>query len=243
MSIQTSVLVDGHWTTRIMDRDQVIALNRDGSRQEKQSSALVSPQRPPLLGILTQTIIRSPVVKWIIPAQIRHENKNDVIFVYDDYIEIKEIVQAENGYMQNVVVKADFDSSIRSARIYGLPRQYYIHAWKTEGYDAIIKKEPQDWQATPRTQSPPHILVLALGSNKLVFLFALDNNSSQVRFVYYSRPLPSPGPMPKPVAEHLAVDPRQVTFFNKPRKVVLTSVDLALWQLPCQVKDHWSCTH
>lgn len=214
MSIQTSVYVDGHWTTRIMDIDQVIAQNKDEGRQEKSSSALNRSQQPPLLGILTQTMIRSPEVKSIIPAQIRHENKNDVVFVYDNYIEIKEIIRDGDGYLQNIAVKADFDSSIRSARMYGLPRQYYIHDYKIEGSDAVIKKEPHDTPMPLHTQIPPHILVLALESNKLVFLFALDDNSSEIKFVSYQRPLPSHGSTPGPLGKHVAVDPRQVAFFN-----------------------------
>lgn len=214
MSIQTSVYVDGHWTTRTMGIDQVIAQNRDKRRQDQPSSALSSPQQPPSLGILTQTIIRSPVVKWIIPAQIRHENKNDVVFVYDDFIEIKEIVQDPDGYMQNVVVKADFDSTILSARIYGLPRKYYFDDGSTEENNSIIKKEPQDTQRSPHPQIPPHILLLALESNKLVFLFALDDNPSQIKFISYHRPLPSHGSRPETLGEHVAVDPRQVTSFN-----------------------------
>lgn len=201
-----------------MDFDQVFAQNRDDGRREKLNSALSSPQQPPLLGILTQTIIRSPVVKWIIPAQIRHENKNDVVFVYDDYIEIKEIIPDGDGDMQNMAVKADFDSSIRSARIYGLPRQYYVNDWKTEGGDPIVKKEPQDTQVLPRTQIPPHVLVLALESKKLVFLFAFDDHSSQIKFVSYQRPLPYQSSMPVALGEHLAVDPKQVSLLQSTTK-------------------------
>lgn len=202
MSIQTSVYVDGHWTTRTMDIDQIIAQNRDEGRQKKPISALSIPQKPPSLAILTQTIIRSPVVKWIIPAQIRHENKNDVVFVSDEYIEIKEIIHDGDGYMQNMAVKADFDSSIRSARVVGLPRRYYFDDCRIEGSDAIVKKEPQDMQI------PPHILVLTLESNKLVFLFALDESPSQISFVSYQRPLPSHGSSLEALGEHVAVDPR-----------------------------------
>lgn len=193
----------------------MIAQNRDERRQEKPNAALRSPQQLPLLGILTQTIIRSPVVKWIIPAQIRHENKNDVVFVYDDYVEIKEIIQDPDGYMQNMAIKTDFDSSIRSARIYGLPRKYFIDDRQTEESGTVIKTEPQDTQRPPRTLMPPHILLLALESKKLVFLFAVDDNQSQIKFISYQRPLPSRGSGHE-LGEHLAVDPRQVAFFNHP---------------------------
>ena len=197
-----------------MNIHQVVAQNKDEGRQEESSSAINRSQQPPLLGILTQTMIRSPEVKSIIPAQIRHENKNDVVFVYDNYIEIKEIIRDGDGYMQNIAVKADFDSSIRSARVYGLPPQYYIHDCKIEGIDAVIKEEPQATQMPLHTQMPPHILVLALESNKVVFLFALDDNSSDIKFVSYQRPLPSHGSTPGPLGKHVAVDPRQVASFN-----------------------------
>lgn len=177
-----------------MDIDHVIAQNREDPSSQKPNSSIGKRQQPPALGMLSLTLVRSPVVKWIIPARIRHKRKNDVVFIYESYIQIKEIVGDSDGKMRDVAIKADFDSPIRAARIFGKPRKYHM-----------IKSQ-QKSNTSPRI--PPQMLVLALESNKLVFLFALDQNGDRVKFVAYQRPLPMRHPGLEQLGEHIAVDPK-----------------------------------
>ncbi len=215
MSIQTSVYIGGFWTTIVMDINHVIAQNRGNRNQEKSSSVPPmpnNPQPPPSLGILTQTVIRSPVVKRIIPARIRHESKNDVVFVYDNYIEIKEIFQDGNGFMRTAAVKMDFDSSIRSARVLGLPRRYDdYNNTDAEGIDVLMKEESQDLHVrTPHSSPrvPPQVLVMTLDCKKLVFTFAFHNAQGIIEFISYQRPLPFEQHIHKQPGENIAVDPK-----------------------------------
>ena len=201
-SIQTSVYVDGHWTTRTMDINSVIDRSRDKSHPKESSLTSSHPKQPPVLGILTQTVIRSPVVKWILSARIRHENKNDVVFIYDNFIEIKQICEDEDGSLQNIAIKTEFDSAIRSARTIGQPRTYYFCSGNGRDYlDTVIQP-----QVPP--QIPPQILVMVLESNKLVFLFAFHDTPGHLKFISYQRPLPSLHFNSERLCEYIAVDPK-----------------------------------
>lgn len=185
-----------------MDINQVVDLNRDQPHQKKSSSALGPSQQPPILGILTQTVIRSPVIKFVIPARIRHEDKNDVVFIYDNFIEIKQIYPGGDGSMQHIAVKTDFDSAIRSAKIFGLPRKYCIYSGNDkDDLDTTIQP-----QVPPRI--PPQILVMVLESSKLVFLFSFHHTPGHLRFVSYQWPLPPSQFNSEQLCEHITVDPK-----------------------------------
>jgi hypothetical protein len=80
MSFETRVLVDGEWVTRTVDLQTVLDLDREASPRTRPQLPLPNGD-PPSMGILTKTLVRSPVVLWIIPARIRHEDKNDVLFI------------------------------------------------------------------------------------------------------------------------------------------------------------------
>ena len=210
MSISTGRYINGQWTTRQVDVHHIIAQNRQKELQKNSTSGLHTPQRPPLIGCLSQKLSESSVIKWIIPARIRHESKNDVLFIHDTYIQIKEVGNVlKEDAMKTVAVKADFDSSIRSARIFGSPRKYINPL--PEGLDAIVKiEEMEDTEpsAPLRPEIPPHILVMALESNWLVFLTSFHDNDGQVQFISYERALPAQESDSEQLGQFIAVDPK-----------------------------------
>ncbi|KAL8868998.1 MAG: hypothetical protein Q9174_004602 [Haloplaca sp. 1 TL-2023] len=216
MSVQTRVMVDGHWTTRTLDIHQILARNR----QEKQEGQQIPlGVKPPIKGLLTRTIVRSPVVKFIIPARVRHRSKNDVIFVYDDYIVIKEIVGGEriedipfsDISLNDVAAKKDFDSSIQAARVLGEPRKpkssrfpgKYWSIPNSPQYPLEVKSEPID-----EIEVPPQILVLSTSSRILIFLFAYPDVYGEVHFISTTWPLPAQVSVTEELGVHLAVDPK-----------------------------------
>ncbi|KAL8793787.1 MAG: hypothetical protein Q9195_003617 [Heterodermia aff. obscurata] len=161
-------------------------------------------EKLPVLGVLTRTLVKSPVIKFIIPARIRDPSpKNDVIFVYNDSVEIKEVIikdtkdkRAESVYLKDIVDKADFDSSIRSARILGRTRQYET------------VKDYQDIPSRPM-KIPPQILALTLESSKVVFLCAFYDWGNHLRWLSSYRILPNHAQSySKQLGEHIAVDPK-----------------------------------
>ena len=76
MSFETQVLVDGVWRAQRIDVQTVLDCNRNKKIKEPEVTVPA-----PSLAILKQTVSRSPMAKWIIPARIRNRDKNDVIFV------------------------------------------------------------------------------------------------------------------------------------------------------------------
>lgn len=65
--------VNRQWTTETTPRGQLMAHNNlhDSS----------SPEDAPVYGLLTRTLVHSPVIRQIIPARIRSKDLNDVVFV------------------------------------------------------------------------------------------------------------------------------------------------------------------
>ena len=146
MSIPTSIYENGRWVTRYQDVHHVLAQNRDPETIKVKEAA--EAPKPPSLGLLTQTVVRTPVVNWIIPARIRHPEKNDVLYVSAESVEIKE---AHGDYtLHHVATKDDFDSPIRAARICGLRREL-----TKPDINTIIRRE-EHWRDDVHYHQPGH---------------------------------------------------------------------------------------
>src|SRR6266536_6581355 len=79
MAIAKCTLINGEWTTRTLDVDTVL---RHYDQQDKEANAhVLEVEKAPVLGLLSQTVIRSPLVHWILPARLRGPNNNDVAFI------------------------------------------------------------------------------------------------------------------------------------------------------------------
>ncbi len=217
MSVQTRSLVNNQWTTRTVDIHQIMAGNRSPvDKQKPTTNGTLSAPKAPALGLLTQTLVKSPVIRYIIPARIRHQKYNDVLLIYNNRVEIKEIVTKNylpdlSVELRDIAVKLDFDSTIRAARVFGSPRKITASVQEPTGIDAIVKKEqlpPGDHTDEYHIGIPPQILILSLESKKLVFLFAFHDASGAVHFLSSERVLPSQAEHNKQLGEHIAVDPR-----------------------------------
>jgi hypothetical protein len=75
--IQTGTLVDGEWTNQSVDLNTVIKHHAEKKKDDVQSEA----DKAPVLGLLTQTVVESPVIKWIFPARIRGSEYHDIAFI------------------------------------------------------------------------------------------------------------------------------------------------------------------
>ena len=175
-------------------------------------------QGEPLLGALTQTLVKSPVIRSIIPARIRHADKDDVILIRNDSVEINEVIKVyydeddindtyqvrriRDAYLTHIAGKADFDSAIRAAKVFGKPR---IYGEARAGLPVIKQEE----DAFPVQQIPPQILAITLESSKIVFLCAFYDFSGCVRWLSNYRVLPDYAQTySKQLGEHIAVDPK-----------------------------------
>ncbi len=79
MALATSSLVDGEWVTRTLDVNTVL---RHYDQQDRDAATtLTEVEKAPKLGLLTQTVIRSPLVHWILPIRLRDDKHHDVAFI------------------------------------------------------------------------------------------------------------------------------------------------------------------
>jgi len=79
MAFETNTLVNGEWTTRTLDLNTVL---KHFDQESKETNIRdLDIERAPTLGLLTQTVVRSPLVHWILPARLRNPERNDVAFI------------------------------------------------------------------------------------------------------------------------------------------------------------------
>ena len=69
-------LVDGHWRPRTVHVDTIL---RHHDEQDNRTPLVL--QTAPTLGLLTQTVIQSPLAHWILPLKARDSTLEDVAFV------------------------------------------------------------------------------------------------------------------------------------------------------------------
>ena len=175
----------------------------------------------PVLGVLTKTLATSPVIQWILPARIRHKDKDDIVFVGEDYIDIKHT--EKDGSLTHVATKSDFDCRILAARVLGDPVDEDDDDDDDDEDDedgdeddptlgSGIKLEYSDIKESSHpetTMLPPQCLVLTLETNQIVFLFACENAGGSVNFdMASSIPFPAfPHPHQR-LGKYLAIDPK-----------------------------------
>ena len=159
----------------------------------------------PDVKILTRRLVRSPVAKLIFSARIRHAAKNDVLFIGENSVAIKEFFQ--DGSLEDVRVLVDFESNIMSARVYGDVKQPEPPS-ELSALSPSIKSEDTESVSATFQEIPPQILVLALDSGSLIFLFAHPDPANQLGFVYSQCPLYEDDSYTTKSGKHMAVDPQ-----------------------------------
>lgn len=222
MSVRTTVLENGRWVTRNVDPYHVRARNTETPPKEQSRPSINFPETPSI-GILTKTLVRSPVINRIIPARVRHKTKNDVLFISATSVTIKE---AKGDYALNeIATKSDFDSTIKSARIIGERREltthdcsfsllrrseYWLDMFANEDDDHIDEGNLRHHATLERRELPPQILVLALESDRLVFLCAVSGSAEHPELFASHKALPAPTSPLQSLGELIAVDPQCV---------------------------------
>jgi hypothetical protein len=79
MAFETRTLVNGEWTTRTLDINTV--LRHYDQQDEEANKTEAEIEAAPVLGLLSQTVVRSPLVHWILPVSLRNPETNDVAFI------------------------------------------------------------------------------------------------------------------------------------------------------------------
>jgi len=174
----------------------------DGSVVEVPSSNKSTFER--YTGILSQTLCPSPTIRWILPAKVRRKSKNDVVFVGETFVQLREFL--DTGFLADITAKFDLGAQILAAKVISAPTQIATFIDQVIGQERdelryMIKGKP-----IGDTQ-PPQILVASLVTGDLVFLYAKQYTPSDVRFVYGKRTLLGGIPLPERYGKHIAVDP------------------------------------
>ncbi|OAA39866.1 thermotolerance protein [Beauveria brongniartii RCEF 3172] len=227
MAFQTNVLRGGQWVTETVDLQDAL----QASAFEKPPSDPRLPE-PPALGVLTKTVVESPVTKWILPLSIRSTKQQDLAFIGEHFVQISEL--GKDGQIHEVIRKNGFGPRIRNAVVLGVGSDSGI----INGSLAVrVKSEdgsPQPHQPiaepldspTPHHAIPPQALVLILENGDAVFLFLRKRPDSTIEFVLSNYKLPRSVPY---IGYHLAVDPSSRYMAASSPEGVLVVYELHDW--------------
>lgn len=156
----------------------------------------------PKIGLLSQTLVPSPSIQLALPARLRDRRHNDVVFVYERSLVVREIIS--DTYLEDVMVSSDFDANIVAAKTVKIVQ-------KTPGISDFRFDAQQNLLEDngPDDSLPGHILALTLDSRELLFLYCQTGpREDDVRFIHFRRALPSDVSISERFGRHLAVDPR-----------------------------------
>ncbi|KAI1954992.1 hypothetical protein LOZ12_000873 [Ophidiomyces ophidiicola] len=190
MSVQTTYLENGEWATRSVNIGEILARNR-----ELNMPANTPVFKPPSIGLLSRTLVCGPAIQWVLPARIRHPKKNDVVFVGDSFIQVKELVPS--GHLEEIITKADFDAKIVAAKVINTRPELGLED------QGNIRDLVQDMENVP-----PQILVLILSSKEIIFMYARELPRGRYEFIHARRPLPAEVSSLEEYGRILAIDPR-----------------------------------
>jgi len=148
------------------------------------------------VGVLSQTIIPSTTIRWILPARIRHPDHNDVIFVSESFVQLREFLPAR--HLANIPERLDLGCRILAAKVIS-----YVDS--TPFIDQVVKQEEQDEEDT-KLAPPTQILVLTLDFCEIAFVYAEDVAPNRIKFRVARWKLPADVSSLGQYGRHLAVD-------------------------------------
>lgn len=128
------------------------------------------------VGLLSQTLYPSPTIKNILPARIRHIDRRDVVFVGQNFVQLREFLPS--GQLMNVTGKHDLGGQILDAKIISSKFE------PVSFVDQVMKQEFTDYEIVNGDQDlPPQILVVSTTSCDIIFLYARERAPGFVEFV------------------------------------------------------------
>lgn len=205
--VQGLVYVDGDWVSRPADVYRIIARAQQQADTEMREPESKPQNTVPKLGILSRTVFASPFIKFVLSANIRHKRLNDVVFVGEDAVHLKEI-QAY-GHLRHAATKADFTGRILAARVFGEPRKVQVHTEYGKPWNkAAVHAERRSFTTDDADAFPPEIIALTLSSRTLMFLWAHQTKTGSVGFHQKTFRLPAGTSRHDRLGAFLAVDPK-----------------------------------
>lgn len=205
--VQGLVLVNNEWVSRPLDVYQIMARAQQNDI-DMRDPAVKPAGHPHVLGygILSRTVLPSPLYKFILPANIRHKDLNDVVLVGENSVQLHEI--HDYGRLRRVAVKSNFNGRILTARVFGDPREVRIN--QTVGSPLPRKRATsrakQPSTHTGRENLPSEVVVLTLTSRTLMFLWAQPSATGRSIFQQKTVKLPAGSSRFDRLGQYLAID-------------------------------------
>lgn len=167
------------------------------SRQKREETNPSQGFSMPRVGLLTQTVISSPTIQHILPARIRSKYHNDVVFVAERSIFLREA--REGLYLEEVAIKSDFDATIVAAKTIKVSSE---PSWVQQMKSSEVDDDKYEGVASD-------LLVLTLDSKELVFLYYRQNSVPEDgKFIHFRKPLPPDVSALERFGRYLAIDTR-----------------------------------
>jgi hypothetical protein len=148
------------------------------------------------VGVLSQTLIPSTTVRWILPARIRTSYHNDVVFVSESFVQLRELLPSR--HLANISGRLNMGCRILAAKVLS-----YVDS--TPFIDQVVKQEPHEDDEWKLVQ-PPQVLLLALDFCEIAFVYAEDLAPNHIRFRVARKKLPADVSALGQYGRHLAVD-------------------------------------
>ncbi|KAF4125290.1 thermotolerance protein [Geosmithia morbida] len=201
MAFQTNVFRDGEWVTETVDLSAALKASASAAKEPDETIS----HRPPC-GILSSTVVESPMVNKILHVHIRSRNHNDIAFIGSNVVTIREL--RDNGQTHEIFKYKSYGSRIRNAIVLGdSPDDTDSSAADGQSQLAEIDSLCQDPLPSSHHNAsrilPPQLLVLVLENGQIEFLFTTE---ASARMKLYTSSYAPPGNIPYH-AHHLAVDP------------------------------------
>ncbi|KAI1113800.1 hypothetical protein F5Y14DRAFT_416625 [Nemania sp. NC0429] len=179
-SVQAQVFENNEWVTRTITTDELIS---PPAPVHRMPPALPST---PQYGVLTKTIIESPITRWVLPVQLRSSRFNDVALVGDQYVQIYEL--GADTELRPIAKRIDFGAKIRNCLVMGT--QNYLSGLRQDIHARYYRNGDVDMASASPSASTSlpneadifqQILVLVLDED-VVFLFMHQTASGDWQF-------------------------------------------------------------
>lgn len=157
-------------------------------------------------GLLSYTISFSSATRWILPARIRTKAQNDVVFVGQNCVQLREALS--NGRLADAAARVELGAKILAAKVISarlemvpIVQQILNQVREDERERYVIDGNEID------DETPPQVVVLSLATNELVFLFAKDTALGKTRLIYAKKSYIRNVSLTESFGSHIAVDP------------------------------------
>ncbi|KAF2279333.1 uncharacterized protein EI97DRAFT_172847 [Westerdykella ornata] len=193
--VMVTQTIDGESVQTPMTPYQLLRAQQ--AREEQARVAALAKMNPPRsdaaksipLGVMSRTLLSSSYIKMMLPAKIRHKNLNDVVFVGEDFVHLKQATA--NGTLRHIATKSDFGGKILAARVFGSPQKTHQNAHAgTPIKRKDVRAHRRSTAGEDSEQLPPEMLVLTLDTKSLIFLWACPTSNGHIKFHHRTLRLP-----------------------------------------------------